>query len=135
MPTFRPPELEQFGAALFLAAGAPDDIATAVARSLVAADLCGHESHGVMRIPRYLERVHNQTMQPAARPAIARRCGANATVDGRWGFGQIGAQFSTQLAIEICREHGQAGIALSNAHHVGRLGDYAETLAGAGLAG
>ena len=134
MPTLPAPELEKFAAALFVAAGTPRDLAARVAASLVAADVCGHESHGVMRSARYIERIRLGAMNPAARPAVLRRHAANAVVDGSWGFGQIAAQFGTQLAIEICAEHGQAGVALQNTHHIGRLGDYAETLAAAGLA-
>ena len=134
MPTFSAPVLERFAHDLFVASGTPADLAAIVARSLVAADLRGHESHGVMRATRYIGRIRDGTLQPAARPTISRRIAANAVVDGGWGFGQVAAHFSVQLAAELCREHGQAGVAISNAHHIGRLGEYAEALANAGLA-
>ncbi len=135
MPTFPFAELEAFVASLFAAAGGPADLAQAVAASLVRADLCGHESHGVMRAGRYIERIMDGTLRAEARPTVRQRRGANAVVDGHWGFGQIAAQFGTQLAIELCREYGQAGVSLYQTSHIGRLGDYAETLAGAGLVG
>jgi LDH2 family malate/lactate/ureidoglycolate dehydrogenase len=135
MPTLPASALESFASARFVAAGTPADLANVVSHSLVAADLCGHESHGVMRVGRYLERVRNHTLKPAARPVVAKRQNANATVDGGSGFGQVAARFAIQLAIEICHDHGQSGVAIANAHHIGRLGDYAETLAAAGFAG
>ena len=134
MPTFSAPVLERFARDLFLASGTPADLATIVARSLVAADLRGHESHGVMRAMRYIGRIRDGTLKPTAQPGVSRRAAANAVVDGGWGFGQVAAHFSVQLAAEICREHGQAGVAISNTHHIGRLGEYAEALAHAGLA-
>src|SRR5690606_8092928 len=94
-----------------------------------------HESHGVMRSTRYVARVRDGTLQPAARPGVLYRRHANAVVDGRWGFGQLSAQLGVDLAISIGREHGQAGVALQHTHHIGRLGAYAETIAAAGLIG
>ncbi len=135
MPVLHHGILSAFSRTLFEAAGAPADVAESVAGLLIGADLRGLDSHGVMRTGRYIGRIRDGTLQPAARPTVARRSGANAVVDGGWGFGQMSAQFGTQLAIEICREHGQAGVALGRTHHIGRLGAYAETLASAGLAG
>lgn len=135
MPLFRSADLADLSRSLFVLAGAPPDLATLVAESLVAADLRGLESHGVMRTARYLGRIRDGTMQPRARPVVARREGASATVDGGWGFGQVATRYGTGLAVELCREHGQAGVAITQAHHVGRLGEYAELLAASGLVG
>jgi len=66
---------------------------------------------------------------------VAHRLDAVAVVDGGWGFGQVAAQWGTRMAIDLCHQHGLAAVSLSRAHHVGRLGDYAETLAASGLIG
>ena len=82
MPRFHQKDLTGFGQALLTAAGTPDDLAVVVATSLIKADLCGIESHGLMRLPRYIGRIRDGTMQPGARPVVAQRHGANAVVDG-----------------------------------------------------
>jgi LDH2 family malate/lactate/ureidoglycolate dehydrogenase len=135
MPIFPARDLESFCARLFVAAGAPPDIADMVADLLIGADLRGLESHGVMRSTRYVARVRDGSLNPAARPSVLRRHAANAIVDGGWGFGHVSARFGVDLAIALCAEHGQAGVALRHTHHIGRLGAYVETLARAGLVG
>ena len=135
MPVVSAPALERFCAQLFVAAGTPLDIADVVAASLIGADLRGLESHGVMRSARYIGRIRDGSMNPVARPSLQQRHAANAVVDGGWGFGQASAQFGVAIAISICAEHGQAGVALRSTHHIGRLGTYVEALAAAGLIG
>src|SRR6185503_14766741 len=133
MPIFPARDLKTFCARLFVAAGAPPDIADLVADLLIGADLRGLESHGVMRSTRYVARVRDGSLNPTARPSMLQCHAANAIVDGGWGFGQASARFGVDLAISMCAEHGQAGVALRHTHHIGRLGAYVEALAAAGL--
>lgn len=135
MPLVHHRDLTAFCRALFEASGAPPDIAGLVADSLVGADLRGIDSHGVMRTTRYLGRIRDGSLQPAARPSMLRQHGASIVLDGGWGFGQVAARHGARLAIELCREHGLAGVSLSRSHHIGRLGEYAEMLAAAGHVG
>lgn len=116
-------------------AGAPPDIAQYVAGSLVKTNLLGHDSHGVIRTGAYIAKTKDGSLKPDARPVIAQRSGSTAVIDCRWGFGQIGAHYGTQVAAEIAHETGMASVALSDVNHIGRLGEYAQMLADEGLVG
>lgn len=135
MPVLPADQLRAIISALFERAGTPVDLADLVAISLVASDLRGLESHGAMRVLRYLTRIRDGSLHPAARPRVLRREGTTAAVDGGWGFGQVAAHFATGLAKEIGQAQGSAVVAVHRAHHVGRIGEYAESLAAAGLVG
>ena len=69
-------------------------------------------------------------IKPAERPRLRKRFGATAMVTLGYGFGQIGARFAAELAIEICREHGIAAVSLGQTTHVGRLGEFTGMIAG-----
>lgn len=115
--------------------GTPEDLARVVAHSLVEANLVGHDSHGVMRLMQYADMVRRGQVKPAARHEAAEMHQATARIDGRWGWGQPAALGATALAIEMARVQGTAAVAVSNCNHVGRLGEYVEIVARAGLIG
>lgn len=131
----RAEQLQEFARALFTAQGTPPEDAGIVAAALIRASLLGHDSHGVLRIGRYLEKIRQGTLLPAARPVVAHRHGAIAVVDGGLGFGQVAARFGTGLLLDLARAHGIAAVSLSRTNHLGRLGDYAEQIAVAGCIG
>ncbi|MFG1710114.1 Ldh family oxidoreductase [Nonomuraea sp. M3C6] len=118
---------------LLTAAKVPADIAAIVSASLVEADLAGHGSHGVRRLMPYLERIEAGVLVPGARPEVVARRGATAVVSGRRGFGQAAARLAAEEAAGLAAAHGVGVVAISKCNHVGRLGEYAETLAGRGL--
>lgn len=120
---------------LFAAAGAPEDIATVVAESLVTTNLLGHDSHGVLRVKQYIGMIRRGMIQPAERPRLRKRFGATAMVTLGYGFGQIGARYAAELAIDIAREHGIAAVSLGQSTHVGRLGEWTQMIAAQGLIG
>lgn len=129
MPIIPAPQLIEIGCAIFSAAGAPEDIARVVASSLVNANLSGHDSHGILKVPVYVGKIRAGTLKPDARPSVTRRMGAVAHVDCGWGFGQPGAQFGAQIAGEIAREQGIGCVALQRVNHIGRLSEYVQLLA------
>ncbi len=129
MPLVPANTLVTLGKSIFVAAGAPEDIAEAVANSLVETNLAGHDSHGIICVMLYVDMIRNGDLSPSARPQLRQGSGAVASLDCRRGFGQIGAQVGTAMAAELAHEHGIACVALENVNHVGRLGEYAETLA------
>ncbi|WP_051325317.1 Ldh family oxidoreductase [Glycomyces tenuis] len=131
----RPEPLTRMAVAVLTAAGAPERNAGAVAASLVAADLAGHDSHGVRRLVPYVGAIRAGTLDPAAQPRVARSEGAGATVDGRGGFGQLAAALATREVRELARAHGVGVVAISRGNHIGRLSEYVEALAEAGLVG
>ncbi|HWP35026.1 MAG TPA: Ldh family oxidoreductase [Thermodesulfobacteriota bacterium] len=135
MPRFRWDDLEALGTEIFVRVGAPREEAAWVAALLTRASLGGHDSHGVLRIPEYVRECRAGRVRPAAVPAVE-ECGpATLRVDGRFGFGQVVARRGMELAIARARAHGVAAVALRRLGHVGRLADYVELAAEAGLAG
>ena len=129
----RAADLEPFGAQVFEALGAPADVAAEVAGHLVRANLAGHDSHGVIRIPQYALQIEQGAILPAARPTIVREHGATLLVDGAHGFGQFATVFALNKAMERAEQLGVAAAAIRGANHIGRVGDYAESAARRGF--
>ena len=127
--------LENLCRDIFVAAGTPLDIAAAVAESLVMTNLFGHDSHGVLRVKQYVTMIREGMIQTNERPRIKKRFGATAMVEGGYGFGQISARFSANLAIELGKIHGIAAVSLGQCTHIGRAGEYTQMIAAAGLIG
>ena len=126
-------ELQEIGIAIFKAAGATTENAEGVASSLISANLVGHDSHGVMRIPSYIEEINNGRLHPAATPKITQEKSATAIIDGASTFGQLGARLTAQTAACKAREVGIGSAALYHANHTGRIGEWAELGASQGM--
>jgi uncharacterized oxidoreductase len=134
VPTIAADALERFAITLFLAGGVPEPGAQVVARSLVEANLRGHDSHGVMRIPSYLMRVKDGGIDPRAQLRIERETPASLVCDGGWGLGQVLAQDLMRRLIDKCAASAIAMGTLRRSAHIGRLGEYAELAAQRGYA-
>jgi uncharacterized oxidoreductase len=135
VPTIARDRLESTATRVFGALGCPPDDAALIATLLVRANLRGHDSHGVIRIPQYATSVRKGEVDPKAPIEVTRETPVTAMVDGRRGFGQVVARRGTELAIAKARASGIAAVTLVHASHVGRLADYAEMAARAGLVG
>jgi uncharacterized oxidoreductase len=135
MPSLDAQALERLATAIFERSGAPADHARCVAEHLVGANLAGHDSHGVLRIPQYCAAIAAGRIKPAAAMRIVQRMPAGAVVDGGGGFGQVVARDAMLLAIEIARASGMAAVAIRNCSHTGRIGTYTQMAAQAGLIG
>jgi uncharacterized oxidoreductase len=134
MPTFSAAVLTSFAQSLFTAAGLPADEADVVPRSLVDANLCGHDSHGVIRIMQYLKAVDDGLLVPGAPFFVFRETPAVVAADGNRGFGQVQARRLLELLVPRARQTGIAAGTLKHCGHIGRLGEYAEIAAGQGFA-
>lgn len=134
-PTFSDAALRRLARAILESAGTPPDLAAVVAESLVAANLAGHDSHGVMRLPSYVEFVRAGQVKPAARPSLRSRHGATAVVDGGWGWGQPAARHAADMAMALAAEHGVGAVTVCCCNHIGRLGEYVESMTRAGMMG
>lgn len=127
-------ELESFATEVLRTSGTSEETAQAVARSLVESDLRGHTSHGVLRLPYYLELVEEGAIDPTTTPEISRDDGTTAIIDGRDAFGQlVGRELSAQLVARAA-EHGVAAVGVRDATHLGRVGEWAERICGEGHA-
>jgi uncharacterized oxidoreductase len=124
--------LVELSAAVMQGGGCAAGEARAVAVRLIDADLAGHESHGVIRVPKYLEWVRAGWLRPNQPPTIAFESDTIAIVDGNRGFGQVIGEHAAKLGIAKAKAKGIAMVGLRNCGHLGRLGDWAEMAAAAG---
>src|SRR6266508_1772964 len=129
MPTFSAETLTRFAHDLFTAAGVPAEDAAIIARSLVDANLCGHDSHGMLRITQYLDFLKQGIFKPGVPMTVLSETPAVVAADGHWGFGQVQAHRLLGKVMEKARNLGIAIGTLKNCGHIGRLGEYAETAA------
>jgi len=125
--------LERLVADTFAAAGCSRAEAERIGRYLVAANLAGHDSHGVVRVPRYIQMQRDGLFVADQKVDVLIDTPVLAVVDGRYGFGQTVAPQAVQIGIEKCQGMGLAAVALRNSGHIGRVGDWAEMAAAAGL--
>ncbi len=126
--------LTEISQRIFQAVGCSDDIAKRVTAALVDANLCGHDSHGVIRIPTYVEAVREGHVVADARPSVIRQTAVTALVDGHWAFGQVSAAYATQVAIEKAKGAGVSMVGIVRCNHIGRLGEYSTMASDAGVA-
>ncbi len=127
------PALERFIADIFEAAGCKADEAKGIAFHLLGANLTGHDSHGVIRTPRYIQWLQEGRVLPGQGLTIQTESPTHAVVDGNFGFGQTIGPLAVDLGIAKARESGMSIIALRHSGHIGRIGDWAERAAEQGL--
>lgn len=118
---------------IFVAAGLSREEADRIGRSLVSANLAGHDSHGVVRVPRYLEWLGEGAVHAGRSVTVVRETPVIAVLDAQFGFGQTAAPQATAIGIDKCKSSGLSAVALRNSGHVGRVGEWAEMAADAGL--
>jgi LDH2 family malate/lactate/ureidoglycolate dehydrogenase len=114
-----PEDLRSFGSRVLETLGVPSADAALVADSLVQADLWGHGSHGMLRLPWYAARLRSGAMTAIADPATLVDTGPLLLLDGRDGVGQVLTERARVLAVERARQHGIGAIAVRNSNHFG----------------
>ncbi len=120
---------------LLTGADTPRHIAEDVAEVLINANLAGHDSHGVLRLPGYLNGVSNGGTQPAAEPEMSNETANTFRIDGKNGFGHYTARRAMERAIEKAKQADNCVVSFVNTGHIGRLGEYAEQAARGGCIG
>lgn len=135
MPTFAPEHLQDIASRILASAGVPAGEAEAVAQSLVASNLLGHDSHGVIRITQYLTMIRDGHVKPGAEVTVVQDVGSTAVLDGNYGFGQVVARKAMEVAMAKARSNGTGSVAVRRCSHVGRLGEYPMMAAEHGMIG
>ena len=125
--------LARLAAAIFSRAGSGEQEAETIARHLVEANLAGHDSHGVIRVPAYVDWVEAGTLVPNQSISTVFENDSVAIVDGNFGFGQVLGEQAVALGVAKCARAGLSMVGLRNSGHVGRVGDWAMQAAEAGL--
>ncbi len=129
-----PEKLRRAVSAIFARAGCDEAEADTVARRLVESNLAGHDSHGVVRVPRYLDLMKAGAVVPGRHVKVVIDTASLVVADGQCGFGQVIGGEAMALGIEKARRGGVGVVALRNASHLGRIGEWAEQCAEAGFA-
>src|SRR6267154_6211605 len=133
MVTIKVEHLIDFVADVFAHAESSDQEARRIATYLTTANLTGHDSHGVIRVPVYIRWKKMGSVIPNQTAELVVDTPSLAVVDGKFGYGQTVAPQAVRIGIEKCKASGLAAVALRNAGHIGRVGDWAEMAAAEGL--
>ena len=124
MPTIQADRLTRISAALLKAAGASDEEASAVAVGCVNAHLAGHDSHGIIAVPTYIDRIKAGHIVPGAKWTIVQESPTTTVIDGHWGFGFHVNAKAMALTIEKAKTANVAACTVFRQSHVGRLAAY-----------
>ncbi|WP_114969840.1 malate/lactate/ureidoglycolate dehydrogenase [Rhodoferax ferrireducens] len=127
------PVLTAQAASILIACGSSPVEANTVASNLVMANLSGHDSHGVGMLPRYVDAVLEGGLKPNSSVRVVLDTGSLLTLDGQRGYGQVVGEEAMALGIARARTHGSCIMTLSQAHHLGRIGHFAEMAVAQGL--
>jgi uncharacterized oxidoreductase len=134
VPVIKSDSLSDFASALFENVGVGNREARIVAQSLIGANLRGYDSHGVMRIPFYVAAIREGRVKPAHGLRVVHETPAALVCDGGWGLGQVLARDLMERLVAKARPLGVACGTLRQAAHIGRVGEYSEIAAAAGMA-
>src|SRR2546430_11795679 len=124
MPKIPAERLEEIGRALFEAAGTAPEEAELVMRHCIAANLVGHDSHGVIQVPTYIDRIKVGHIVPGAPWKIVQETPTTTVVDGHWGFGYVANERAMKLTIEKAQTSMVAAATGFRQGHIGPLDSY-----------
>jgi uncharacterized oxidoreductase len=124
VPTIQHSTLHQLGAAILTAAGLPADQAEIAAHHLVEANLMGHDSHGVIRIPAYARSLAAGEILPVGNQRVVRETPASLVLDANRSFGIVLAYEAMRMAVARAKQHTFGAVAVHHSGHIGRLGAY-----------
>jgi len=127
-------DLRAFGTRVLESLGVPADDAALVSDSLVVAELWGHPSHGMLRLPWYVERLRTGRIEPVTRLTVLNDTGALVSVDGNSGVGQVVTARAMDLAVERAKAHGIGAVGVRNSNHFGTAAYFTRRAAAAGCA-
>jgi uncharacterized oxidoreductase len=135
MPVVQANRLLHIGTELMRAAGASPDEANAVASGCVNANLAGHDSHGIIMVPNYIDRIKAGHISPGVQWTIVQESPTTTVVDGHWGFGYVVTREAMKLTIEKAKKNNVAAATVFRQSHIGRLAAYPLMAMEAGMIG
>ena len=135
MPRVSSGRLQRIGEDLLTAAGALPEEARIVTEHLVASNLAGVDSHGVARIPEYMDRLGKKHIVAGAKFEIKQETATTTVVDGNWGFGYVITEKVMRMTIDKARTSGVAAATVARQGHIGRLAAYTIMAAEQGMIG
>ncbi|MDE0315598.1 MAG: Ldh family oxidoreductase [Candidatus Poribacteria bacterium] len=135
MPNLTAEELTDICLNVFEKLNIPTSEAEIVTRSMVDANRVGHDSHGVIHLPKYVRELEEGVIQPGAPIETLHESASIAVLDGNWAFGPVIATRAVELAIQKAKQTDISSVAVSRCNEVGRLGGYACLAADAEMIG
>ncbi|MBO7392743.1 MAG: Ldh family oxidoreductase [Abditibacteriota bacterium] len=126
-------ELKKQVVGVFTKRGVPAEDADIIADVMVHANLRGVESHGVIRVPHYIRRLENGTVDGKAKLDVKKTGPSTATINGNDGYGHVAMVHATKLAIELAKETGVGVVAVNHSSHCGALSYYGQMAIDAGM--
>ncbi|CAI1039869.1 Ldh family oxidoreductase [Serratia entomophila] len=126
-------ELKAFVSAVFQAFGVPEKDALMLSDSLVTAELWGHSSHGMLRLPWYIARLRHGAMAPEDVSFIATDSGSLVVIDGNHSMGQVMAMKAIDMGMARARQHGISAVAVRNSNHFGTAAYFTRQVAESGF--
>ena len=118
MPRYHFQDMTDWLTAIFDAAGCPAEEAAQIAFNLVDADASGHASHGLVRVPRYIDYIKTGTVRPVCAYDIITEAGNLVLLDGNFSFGQVLGHHLVAKAADLAKETGLGMIGLRHAGHL-----------------
>ena len=135
MRYFSADQLKEIGVRILDAAGSPHAESKTVCEILVRANLLGHDSHGIMRVPQYVGEIRSGEIRPGTPIEIERETAAAAVIQAEQGWGHVIARKAMQVAIEKARQVAIGTVVVRGSQHVGRVGEYPTMAAEAEMIG
>ncbi len=135
MPIVHADRLRALARDLLVAAAVPGEEADTVARHCIGANLAGHDSHGIIQIPTYIDRIGVGHIVPGAPFEVVRETPTTTVIDGHWGFGYVVNERAMRLTIDKARSSGIAATTVFRQGHIGRLASYPLMAAEQGMIG
>lgn len=135
MPNIDSERLKRIAHDIVIKHGANEEEASTVAKYLTIANLAGHDSHGIIQLIGYMDRVKKGHIVPGAKLEIVTETPTTAKINGNWGFGMVVQTKATQLAIEKAKKNMVAAVTVAYQSHVGLLGIYTQMAAAEGMIG
>jgi uncharacterized oxidoreductase len=128
-----PEPLKRMITRLFAELGCGAEEAHAIADHLVEANLAGHDSHGVIRVPIYAQWLREGKVFANRSLQVVVDTDVLTVADAQLGFGQWTGRQAVTIGLEKCRRSGLSLVALRNSAHLGRIGAWAEMAAAEGF--
>lgn len=128
-------QLKSFSAQVFNKVGVPEDQAKIISDALVQANINGTDSHGMLRLPLYIERIQKDLVSADTSYVIEKETDTMALIDGQDGMGQVLATAGMELAIKKAKKSQIATVAIKNSHHFGTAAYYSNMAAEQGMIG
>ncbi len=116
--------LERWAVACLEKVGVPPPEAKLVGASLVQTSVWGIDSHGVLRLTHYLNRMTIGSISPSAAPVVMRTGPVTAQVHGQGGLGIVHATLAMEIAIEMAQDKGVGVVGVGHSSHCGAMGLY-----------